>query len=60
MTEPSNDPASADPLGKTLPELLGEGSQTDERNNLTWLLGLLAVFGFLVLVSFLAHLGGGH
>ena len=54
------DPA-ADPdryHSPTLPGLLGEGAHEDERDNLRWLLGLLAVFGFLLLVTLLAHLGG--
>jgi hypothetical protein len=55
------DPA-ADPdryRSPTLPGLLGEGAQEDERNNLTWLLGLVAVFGFLLAVSLLVRLGNG-
>lgn len=61
--DPSKDPDrfdSSSTSGKTLPQLLGDGAQEDDRNNLTWLLGLLAVLSFLVLVSLLAHLGGGH
>jgi hypothetical protein len=49
------DPA-ADPdryRGPTLPGLLGEGAYEDERNNLTWLFGLLGVLAFLALVAFL-------
>lgn len=42
--------------GSTLPELLGEGSYEDERDNLTWLLGLVGVIAFLVLVSLLVRL----
>ena len=55
------DPA-ADPdryRSPTLPGLLGEGAQEEERDNLTWLIGLLAVFGFLIAVSFLVRLGNG-
>jgi hypothetical protein len=43
----------------TLPGLLGEGAQEDERNNLTWLLGLVSVFAFLLVVSLLVRLGNG-
>ncbi|HUR52415.1 MAG TPA: hypothetical protein VMZ11_09845, partial [Mycobacteriales bacterium] len=43
----------------TLPGLLGEGAQEDERNNLTWLLGLVSVFAFLVVISLLVRLGNG-
>ena len=42
--------------GSTLPELLGKGSYEDERDNLTWLLGLVGVIAFLVLVSLLVRL----
>lgn len=58
--DPAKDPDRFDTTDKTLPQLLGSGAQEDDRNNLTWLLGLLAVLSFLVLVSLLAHLGGGH
>lgn len=40
----------------TLPGLLGEGAFEDERNNLTWLYGVLGVAGFLLLVSLLVRL----
>jgi hypothetical protein len=40
----------------TLPGLLGEGAQEDERDGLTWLVGLVSVFAFLVLVSVLVSL----
>lgn len=43
----------------TLPDLLGEGAHEDERNNVTWLLGLIGVFAFLLAVSLLARLGNG-
>jgi hypothetical protein len=43
----------------TLPGLLGDGAHEDERNNLTWLLGLIGVFAFLLAVSLLARLGNG-
>jgi hypothetical protein len=52
----SQDPDRFDPADKTLPELLGEGAQEDERDTLTWLLGLAGVVGFLVLVSVLLQL----
>jgi hypothetical protein len=42
----------------TLPGLLGEGSQEGERDNLTWLVGLVSVFGFLALITLLAYLRG--
>ena len=35
----------------TLPGLLGEGAQEDERDGATWLFGLLGVFLFLGLVT---------
>jgi hypothetical protein len=62
--DPAHDPDRYDPAkdsvrpgrGQTLPELLGEGAQEDERNNLTWLLGLLGIVAFLVLVSVLVNL----
>jgi hypothetical protein len=63
------EPAPAGPLdpeadpdryrSPTLPGLLGEGAQEDERNNLTWLLGLVGVFAFLLAVSLLVRLGNG-
>ena len=46
------DPAASSGRGRTLPELLAEGAQED-RDNRTWLVGLLCVIGFLVLVSLL-------
>jgi hypothetical protein len=58
---PELDP-EADPdryRSPTLPGLLGEGAQEGERDNLTWLLGLVAVFGFLLAVSLLVRLGNG-
>lgn len=65
MTEPldpAKDPDRYDPTaepgrGRTLPDLLGEGAQEDERDNLTWLLGLVGVLAFLVLVSLVVQLG---
>ena len=61
MTEPldmSKDPDRFDgsAVGEsTLPELLGEGSYEDERDNLTWLLGLVGAIAFLVLVSLIVR-----
>jgi hypothetical protein len=43
----------------TLPGLLGDGAQEDERDNLTWLVGLVSVFGFLLVISLLVRLGNG-
>jgi len=59
MTEPmdmSQDPDRFDPAGQTLPELLGDGAYEDTRDNITWLIGLACVIGFLVLVSLLIQL----
>jgi hypothetical protein len=39
-----------------LVDLLGDGAQVDRRDNLTWLLGLVSVLGFLALVSLLLQL----
>jgi hypothetical protein len=39
--------------GETLTELIGDGAYEDKRDNLTWLVGLAGVIGFLVLVSLL-------
>ena len=41
----------------TLPGLLGEGAHEDKRDTMTWVYGLVGVFGFLLLVSLLAHFG---
>ena len=41
----------------TLPGLLGDGAHEESRDRLTWVYGLLGVFGFLLLVSLLAHFG---
>jgi hypothetical protein len=49
--DPSQDPDRFD--DQTLPELLGDGAHEDEREIVVWLLGLAAVFAFLVLVSVL-------
>lgn len=59
---PSGLDPTADPdrfRSPTLPGLLGDGAQEDERDKLTWLLGLVAVFGFLLAVSLLVRLGNG-
>ena len=45
------DPASDVPVGKTLPQLLGDGAHEDERDTYEWAYGLLIVVGFLALVS---------
>lgn len=53
---------SADPdryRSPTLPGLLGEGAHEGERNNLTWLIGLVSVFAFLIAISLLVRLGNG-
>jgi hypothetical protein len=39
--------------GETLTELIGDGAYEDKRDNVTWLIGLAGVIGFLVLVSLL-------
>lgn len=67
--DPEQDTTPAGPLdpegdpdryrSPTLPGLLGEGAQEDERNNLTWLIGLVSVFAFLLAVSLLVRLGSG-
>lgn len=43
----------------TLPGLLGDGAQEDERDNLQWLLGLVGVFAFLIAISLLVRLSNG-
>ena len=56
------DPASDDGARlqrPTLPGLLGEGANEDERDTMTWLLGLLGVLVFLGAVSLLVRLGNG-
>lgn len=40
-----------DPLGQTLPELLGDGAFEEPRDTWSWALGLLGVLLFLALVS---------
>ena len=46
------DPADAARTDLTLPELLGQaGTQEDERNNVVWVAGLLAVLVFLALIA---------
>ena len=66
--DPARDVAPAGPLdpeqdpdrfrAPTLPGLLGDGAQEDERDNLHWLIGLVSVFAFLALVSLLSYLRG--
>jgi len=41
--------------GQTLPGLLGEGAQEDERDNSQWLLGLVCMVVFLLLVTLLIN-----
>lgn len=41
---------------ETLIELLGEGAQSDPRDNLLWLWGLVGILSFLALVSLLIQL----
>ena len=63
----SSDAAPAGPLdpaqdpdryqAPTLPGLLGEGAFEEKRDTMTWVYGILGVFGFLLLVTLLAHLG---
>lgn len=43
--------AGRDPLGQTLPELLGDGAFEEPRDTWSWALGLLGVLLFLALVS---------
>jgi hypothetical protein len=58
--DPALDPdryrPATDKGGPTLPGLLGEGSQEQERESYAWALGLLAVLAFLLLVSLAVHL----
>ena len=64
--DPSRDSAPEGPLdpeldpdrysGRTLPELLGPNPGDSDRVGLEWLYGLLAVLGFLVLVSLAVQL----
>ena len=53
--DPAADPDRYDPNREapTLPGLLGSGAFEEERDGLTWVLGLLGVLGFLALVSVL-------
>ncbi|MDP9183900.1 MAG: hypothetical protein M3P04_14135 [Actinomycetota bacterium] len=67
--DPSLDPAppgsldaESDPdryRSPTLPGLLGDGAHEDRRDNFTWLIGLISVFGFLIFISLLVRLGNG-
>lgn len=49
--DPVADPDRFDTSGRTLPQLLGEGAYEGERDNATWLWGLVGVLAFLALVS---------
>jgi hypothetical protein len=40
-------------LGRTLPELLGDGAYEDPRKPYAWLTGLVGIVAFLLLVAFL-------
>ncbi len=51
--DPTADPDRF-PSDPTLTELLGDGSQEEQRDTYTWLLGLLSVLTFLALVAFAA------
>ena len=42
--------------GPTLPGLLGEGAQEQERESYAWAFGLVAVLAFLLLVTLAVHL----
>ena len=57
-TPPRHGPREPDPAADaartdlTLPELLGQaGTQEDERNNVVWVVGLLAVLVFLAVIA---------
>ena len=61
----SKDPDRYDPArsdvpavkgGPTLPGLLGEGAQEQERESYAWAFGLVAVLAFLLLVTLAVHL----
>ncbi len=56
--DPASDPDRfrAGGEGRTLPEMLGEGSHEDTRDNWQWLIGLLSVLAFLAVVSLLVTL----
>ncbi len=58
--DPARDPdrldAPAAKGGPTLPGLLGEGAQEQERESYAWAFGLLAVLVFLLLVTLAVHL----
>lgn len=41
---------------ETLVEMLGDGAHVDERDNLSWLFGLIGIIGFLAVVSLLLQL----
>ncbi len=58
--DPAQDPdrldAAAAKGGPTLPGLLGEGAQEQERESYAWAFGLAAVLAFLLLVTLAVHL----
>jgi len=58
--DPAQDPdrldAAAAKGGRTLPGLLGEGAQEQERESYAWAFGLVAVLAFLLLVTLAVHL----
>ena len=58
--DPAQDPdrldAAAAKGGPTLPGLLGEGGQEQERESYAWAFGLVAVLAFLLLVTLAVHL----
>ncbi len=56
--DPGADPDRFRPAGggRTLPEMLGEGSHEDPRDNWQWLIGLLSVLAFLAVVSLVVTL----
>jgi len=58
--DPARDPdrldAPAAKGGPTLPGLLGEGAQEQERESYAWAFGLVAVLAFLLLVTLAVHL----
>ena len=54
--DPAKDPDRFPAEGRTLPELLGEGAYEDERDNATWLWGLIGILAFLAVVSLVISL----
>ncbi|MCW2598971.1 MAG: hypothetical protein JWM02_800 [Frankiales bacterium] len=53
---PEEDVPTRSGRGKTLTDLIGDGAHEDARDNITWLIGLAGVIGFLVLISLLVQL----